>query len=312
MTTFKKIVTLTLLPLLLAGCNNIEPSSSTEESLNTSSEDVTSEVSSETTSEDVTSEGGSYDTSDTSATSQGTSTTSTTSEGKDPTHYYDSILDGYTGDNLKSELNKLNNKNRVRQIGYKNHRYYYKYTEKLPETPEGKMYGFYDDALISDSWDNQATWNHEHVWPKSLGGGSVDDDMHMPRPTSVKINSDRGNQPYGKNYYDPGQWIPEYRGVAARIIFYCAIANTSLDIDYSTDSHTMGILNDLLEWNLAYPPTKSETAATCLRVEQVRNENIYARPELQGNRNPFIDHPEYACRIWGSRDAKTKKACGLQ
>lgn len=233
------------------------------------------------------------------------------------TGYYSSINKSWTGTTLLNALNALNNKMRKKTIGYKQHRYYYKYTEKLPDTPSGKMYGFYDNALVSDEWDSQATWNHEHVWPNSLGGGSVDDDMHMPRPTSVKINSSRGNKCYAKTgAYDPGQYVEEYRGVAARIIFYCAIANTNLKvldgIGYDSGSNSMGKLSDLLEWNLKYAPTTDSNADISLRVEQVRNEAIYSRSDLQGNRNPFIDHPEFGCKIWGDTNDATRAICAKQ
>jgi hypothetical protein len=41
------------------------------------------------------------------------------------------------------------------------------------------------------------------------------------------------------------------------------------------------------EWSAADPVSKKETD---------RNEAVYA---IQGNRNPFIDHPEYIYSIWG-------------
>ena len=44
----------------------------------------------------------------------------------------------------------------------------------------------------------------------------------------------------------------------------------------------MGLLSTLMDWHLADPPTDAERA---------RNEVIYS---FQGNRNPFIDHPEWA------------------
>ena len=233
-------------------------------------------------------------------------------EGESADTYYSGISDSATGETLRTALNTLNNKKRLRTIGYKQHRNYYKYTEKLPDTPSGKMYGFYDNALVSDTWDNQATWNHEHVWPDSLGGGSVDGDIHMPRPTSVKINSSRGNKYYAASgAYDPGQYVEEYRGVAARIIFYSAIANINLkivDMSSGGGSNAMGKLSDLLKWNLQYLPTDSSTANIALRVEQVRN-NAIASEDIQGNRNPFIDHPEYACRIWGNTNSSTQSIC---
>lgn len=43
----------------------------------------------------------------------------------------------------------------------------------------------------------------------------------------------------------------------------------------------MGLLTDLLDWNDFDPPDA---------VERIRNDVVYA---LQGNRNPFVDHPEW-------------------
>lgn len=229
--------------------------------------------------------------------------------------YYSDISDNLTGDALKSALNALNNKKRKRTMGYGGHKTYLKYTERTSTTPSNKMVGFYDNALVSADWDNQTTWNREHVWPKSRGGDNVEADIHMVRPASVKINSERGNLFYGSSgsTYDPGQYVPEYRGIAARIIMYCVIADTNLslvDKDYDSSANkTMGKLSDLLKWNLQYLPT-SKTTSTALLVEQNRNEVIFSNSSLQGNRNPFIDHPEYACKIWGNVNATTKSICG--
>jgi endonuclease I len=44
----------------------------------------------------------------------------------------------------------------------------------------------------------------------------------------------------------------------------------------------------LLQWNLQDPPST---------FEKRRNQVIY--DSWQGNRNPFIDHPEWATAIWG-------------
>ena len=235
--------------------------------------------------------------------------------------YYAEITNDLEGQDLINALNALNNKHKKSLVGYDGLKSYFKLTERTSDTPSNKMVGFYDNALVNADWDNQATWNREHVWPNSHGGGKkgdisspyVDADIHMTRPTSVSINSERGNSFYGESLYDPGQYVAEYRGIAARIIFYCAIADTRLlVIDENTGGgHHMGKLSDLLEWNLAYLPTTSSTASTAYRVEQNRNEVIYSHPDLQGNRNPFIDHPEYACRIWGGTNSTTRQICGM-
>ena len=158
--------------------------------------------------------------------------------------------------------------------------------------------------------------NREHVWPKSHGGNLVEDDIHMVRPTLEAENGSRGNSFYVEGKRDEfNGWDPamesfgkeSYRGDAARIIFYCAIANLNLtivDMDYHATSNKnpdnmMGKLSDLLKWNLRYPVQSRE---------MVRNDGAQT---LQGNRNPFIDHPEYACKIWGNTNATTRQICGM-
>lgn len=121
---------------------------------------------------------------------------------------------------------------------------------------------------------------------------------------------------------DPGLFVEFYRGVSARIIFYSAICNTSLksiddplNYDGGEPKNSMGALSDMLLWNLKYLPndtsfTKENDLAR--RTEINRNENIQNAPGGQGNRNPFIDHPEYACKIWGNTNEVTKAICKNQ
>ena len=55
----------------------------------------------------------------------------------------------------------------------------------------------------------------------------------------------------------------------------------------SVGNREMGLLSTLLEWNEIDPPS---------REEMLRNERICKL--YQHNRNPFVDHPEYANLIW--------------
>jgi len=289
-----KLFGLLLVSLYLSACggNNPTPSDSGE-STPTDSGEVSTDSGESTTQED----------------------TSSTSE--DVEDYYVSIHNE-TGSELLTALNTLNNQKKTKSFKYADIKEYSKYTERPAtgdDVPADKMVGFYDNTLVSAEWDSQATWNREHVWPNSLGGGKVEGDLFMTRPCSVKINSERGNKFYGigEGLYDAGQYVAEYRGVAARIIFYCAIAQTSLKLGEESASNTMGKLSDLLRWNLEYLPSTAEDAPLALRVEQNRNDVVQKQqsPQLQGNRNPFVDHPEYACRIWGDRNSETRKACGI-
>ena len=211
---------------------------------------------------------------------------------------------------LLNDLNKLNSSKRKSTVGYKN----------MLNNPQQ---GFY----VTDPGDGPNTittfysgksnngtggLNREHVWPNSRGGSAVEADIHMPRPTLNAENGSRGNSFYVEGKCkSSGGWDPamedfgleSYRGDSARIIFYCAIASTSLTLvdleDDSTGNKTMGKLSDLLRWNLKYP---------VLDRELIRNDGAQS---LQGNRNPFIDHPEYACKIWGTKNSETRKICGM-
>lgn len=228
----------------------------------------------------------------------------------------DSTLDGYyegikpSSSSLVEDLYSLNSKKRARTVGYKNMPSYYTKTDK--GTSSGEVIAFY--AGTSDKYSGNM--NKEHVWPNSLGGSSVENDIHMPRPTYSDDNGSRGNEyyvegkrgpakPYNETGWDPGAFQGQdetYRGDSARIIFYCCIANTNLKlVDTNGDSkpaNTMGKLSDLLKWNLKYP---------VLQREKDRNDAIEG---IQGNRNPFIDHPEFACKIWGNYNSATKSICG--
>lgn len=240
--------------------------------------------------------------------------------------YYSSISDSLEGNDLLTALNTLNNQKRKKTVGYAGMKSFAAYSDADPDG-SGKIIGFYDNKKVGPDWDGGSTWNREHVWPNVRGGSNVEADAHMTRPASTQTNSDRGSKGFGKESYDPGQFVAYYRGVASRIIFYAAIADTSLkivDFPFNYDgvgggnsgypANSMGCLSDMLEWNLQYKP--SDTSFTgqddlARRTEINRNNVIQNHSSGQGNRNPFIDHPEYACKIWGNTNDKTKKICGL-
>lgn len=170
----------------------------------------------------------------------------------------------------------------------------------LDPNGSGSMLGFYDETKLPTSWDDQATWNREHVWPKSWGDLGTDGpgaDPHMVRPCSVHINSGRGNDYYGlasdsnssAEYMDPGQYLEKYRGIAARICFYMATRywkTKNLNLAETPTANCMGKKSRLLEWNKQYPVDATEIK---------RNEVLF---KLYNVRNPFIDHPSWAAAIW--------------
>ncbi|NIF07083.1 T9SS type A sorting domain-containing protein [Chryseobacterium sp. Tr-659] len=163
-------------------------------------------------------------------------------------------------------------------------------------------------------------YNREHIVPQSLFGSQnpMYSDIHFIRPTDSKVNGMRSNYPFGKvstpSYTSlngsklgasasPGytstvfEPIDEFKGDVARMIFYFV---TRYESQLSTFS-SGGMLGNtaypglqtwerdqLLAWHLQDPVSPTEIA---------RNNASYT---VQGNRNPFIDHPEFASQIWGN------------
>jgi endonuclease I len=155
-------------------------------------------------------------------------------------------------------------------------------------------------------------WNREHVWAKSHGDfGTAQGpgtDLHHLRPTDVTVNSTRGNLDFDNggnehneapgNYYDGDSWEPrdEVKGDVARMIFYMAVRyegdSAEADLELNNDVNNgsapyHGKISVLLDWHEEDPVDSRE----------IRRNNIIFE-QYQGNRNPFIDHPEWAEMIW--------------
>lgn len=180
--------------------------------------------------------------------------------------------------------------------------------------------------------------NREHSFPKSWFGGEeypMFTDLMMIIPTDGYVNQRRSNYPYGVcargetyvneemgvtmlgklgtstyNGYTATVFEPddEYKGDFARIYFYMVTCYKSLvkdwpgsaQLDYEANNYkafSNWSLQMLLEWHRADPVSAKEIA---------RNEAVYSSKEGnkeygQGNRNPFVDHPELAEHIWGTK-----------
>ena len=187
-----------------------------------------------------------------------------------------------------------------------------------------------EDYAPSGGTEAKGTINREHVWPESRfkiygttkmgnnenpGPGT---DLYNVRPCWGDLNGYRSNYFFGEHantadvdrvfdpVHDAELGKAEFRGEIARILFYDATRYEKLTLidEYSggtgNDSHEMGKLSDLLKWHLENPVNGRE---------KHRNDVIQ---EIQGNRNPYVDHPEYACKIWGNYNDATKSICGLK
>lgn len=214
--------------------------------------------------------------------------------------YYNQISDELRGKDLLLQLDNLLDSTSHPTINFT---YKGLMSEVFPYTDgkDGKLYAFYRGTLASSG-----SMNKEHVWPNSRGGNYVERDPHMVRPTLTSDNSGRGNAFYNESgNYDPGEFgAYQYRGICARIIFYCAVKaqeNGLNLVDKNTDStsnKSMGKLSTLLKWNLEYDIDATEIQ---------RNDVLYTK--FKHNRNPFIDDRNYACKIWGDTNAETRGVC---
>ena len=162
-------------------------------------------------------------------------------------------------------------------------------------------------------------YNREHSWPKSWFSGDEQTvpgrDLHHIFPTDGYVNSERGNFPFGEvgsgnvttfkngsklgyckttlgytgKVYEP---IDEYKGDFARTYFYMSTRYYTEDSGWGSSGMTNK--SDLKEWAINMLLNWSDNDPVSQK-EIDRNNAVYG---IQGNRNPFIDHPEYAHIIW--------------
>lgn len=172
-------------------------------------------------------------------------------------------------------------------------------------------------------------YNREHSFPKSWWGGDREtdqySDIHYVVPVDKVVNTIRSNFPYGetddvirqttngsklgfssvegytREVFEP---IDEYKGDVARMHLYVATRygpeaaawkreDSRGQLILSGEENSFFVdwyLNLLLKWHRQDPVSPKEID---------RNNAVFT---IQGNRNPFIDHPEYADLIWGNEE----------
>lgn len=153
----------------------------------------------------------------------------------------------------------------------------------------------------STAFRNGSGLNAEHTWPQSKGAeGAAKADLHHLFPSDVKANSTRGSYPFGMVVYPEwsdggstlGRDASQQRvfqprtsrfGETARALFYFY---TVYGVDTSLDTSNFRLEEPVLrKWHESDPPSAEE---------KLRNDAVFA---VQGNRNPYVDHPEYIKRI---------------
>ena len=227
--------------------------------------------------------------------------------------YYNSI-NNQTGDSLLSALRSINSSKYHKNFSYSNFGTSsstspYVYTDYPIGTTSKDSNGQIRGSSIASFYTKTTadSFNKEHVWPNSKGGNKVENDILMPRPTISSENSSRGNSNFveGMNS-SSGGWDPytagydkECRGECARIMLYCVVASSQLSLvaSNSGDSTSCGNMNTLIKWHFDYAPSEYEMNRN--------NGSEY----LQGNRNPFVDHPEYVARIWSNFNSTVSNLC---
>ena len=159
-------------------------------------------------------------------------------------------------------------------------------------------------------------YNREHSWPSSWFNdqSTPRTDLHHIFATDGYVNNRRSNFPFGEvrsatwtsqngsklgSCKTPGysgtvfEPIDAYKGDFARAIMYMSVRYYSEDSGWGSSDMTNKstilpwAIDMLLRWNDQDPVSQKEID---------RNNAIYN--DYQHNRNPFVDHPEYARMIW--------------
>lgn len=187
----------------------------------------------------------------------------------------------------------------------------------------------YNFTKVSDqcgSYSGEAgCYNREHSFPKSWFGGKVEpmnSDIHHIFATDGYVNAQRSSFPYGEvgsatftsqngsktgsaasglgysgTVFEP---IDEFKGDLARAYFYMATRYEDKISGWETNSSSGNavldgssnkvfetwFLNMLKQWHAADP------------VSQKEIDRNNAAEAYQGNRNPFVDYPEFVGQIW--------------
>lgn len=140
-------------------------------------------------------------------------------------------------------------------------------------------------------------FNTEHTFPQSLFSSTdpMYSDLHHLFPTDNTANNTRSNYPFGivanpswqvggskfgGNVFEPRDY---HKGRVARAMMYFGVrhgANSLVQISYLTPQEAI-----FRQWNEQFPVTT---------VDMTRNNNIQT---VQGNRNCFVDYPQFMNRL---------------
>ncbi len=152
-------------------------------------------------------------------------------------------------------------------------------------------------------------WNREHTYARSLGTPNLGDylagsDAHHLRACDSQMNSLRSNRIYDNgtgnaSVLSNGNWYPgdEWKGDIARMMMYMYVRYptqclaTTIGAGSTSYSNYGDMPNIFLDWNVQDPVSQYE----------LNRNNVLGT--IQGNRNPFIDNPYLATKIWNGTQA---------
>ncbi len=167
-------------------------------------------------------------------------------------------------------------------------------------------------------------YNREHIFPQGFFNSQfpMKSDIHHVVPSDGYVNGRRASYPFGEvsnptwtsangskvgpNTYSTYNGVvfeplDEFKGDIARMLLYFAVRYEDHVTDSSWDAHSVannplnGTNDQVYEtWYLQLLNKWHEEDPVSNR-ELVRNNAAHA---FQGNRNPFIDHPEFVLEIW--------------
>lgn len=255
-----------------------------------------------------------------------------------PAGYYDGTqnLEGY---HLKAKLKQIVS-SKTTSWNYGDLPAYYEQTDKdqyyendgsvldiYAENPAGAdpyNYWYSNNSLIAGASNEGEGWNREHIYSQSFFNSNYPmySDLHFIVPTDARVNQRRSNFPFGKVGNSPAftslngtkvgpanmpgytntvtEPIDEFKGDIARMLMYVAVRYENLIpyFQYTNVRNPIDSLSErafkswyiglLLQWHQQDPVSQKEID---------RNNTIYT---IQGNRNPFVDNPQYAQAIWGN------------
>ena len=240
-----------------------------------------------------------------------------------PAGYYDPAA-GLTGEPLRQALHDIIDNHTV--LTYNS---LWTAFETSDDRPDGYVWDIYSDIpsgtppyLYTFGSDQCGTYNsegdcynREHSFPKSWfnDASPMLTDLHHIYPTDGWVNTKRGDLPYGEvgsadwtglNGTKTGMNVwpgyggtvceprDDFKGDLARTYFYMLTRYKPEASTWDCDMLVAGNFAPwaealLVQWSANDPVSTKETD---------RNNAVYA---LQGNRNPYIDHPEWVASIWG-------------